>query len=1162
MKQRTKSIVCLALLLTLNTFQQIIAVPTLLYSTEFNGSLDGWESVDLAGGMSWEWSNDTYFYNYMEIQTDTRANGYALYDLLQNGYNEDPAQGALVSPTFDFSGVEDVIDLSFSHTAMGYWITATTLKVQVSTDNFESQIFDVWSSQLISWITVSGKVMVDLSAFAGESNVQIRFLYTGGTAFGWAIDDINIVTNNEPRLKTLTISGGQLLPEFNGAQLNYNVSVPNEVTEMTIQATPVSSSDNITGTGVKSLEEGNNVFQITVSNADNSVQKVYTVTVKRNRPALEVPFTEDFETGAPRWIQVNGTQVNQWYIGTATAASGQYSAYISNDGGVTNSYSDDYSISYLYADVYFTPHTDPATQIYELSFDWKGIGESSYDYLNIYLTDTDVEPVAGNYLNSYIFSYYCGYQQSYSWQKAVINLPDNTYNLYPGDVKRLVFMWINDSSVNGQPPIAIDNVSIRSVDPNEAKLVNLTVSSGRLSPDFSPETFNYTVNVPNEVDSITLNASPVRSVDKVSGVGAKNLNEGNNTFEIVVSNPTDSVQRVYTVTVKRLVPALRVPFTEDFETGAPLWTQVNGTQTNQWYIGTATAASGQYSAYISNDGGVTNSYSDNYSISYLYSDVYFTPHTDPANQVYELSFDWKGVGEYGCDYLCVYLTDTDVEPVAGYYLYSDIFSYYGGYQQSNSWQKATINLSYNAYNLYPGDVKRLVFMWINDSSFNGQPPIAIDNVSIRSVDPNEAKLANLTVNKGELSPYFSPETYSYTVSVRNEVNSITLNAWSMRSVDRVSGAGTKNLNAGDNTFEIVVSNPEGTVQNTYTILVKHLPPMFDVPFTETFEEPNNRWAFANEGQTNQWYIGTATAASGTYSAYISKDGGVTNNYSSTPSISYMSCVVYFTPGSDYSGYYQMSLDWKGFNSVDIYLTDMNMEPIEGKELWEIPGDFSYSYIGSIGSDPTWKNYVTNLWAYPGETKRLVFVWRNYSYYSVTQPPVAIDNLSIEYISTYDATLKNLTISPGSLSTVFTPQQFDYTADVDNSVDNIYIGAVPKNMNATVIGANQTYKLNTGSNTFNILVVSENNYSQNIYTVEVNRGATGVDNPTIETLKVYPNPTQGIVHVENADGQEIVLYDALGKWVTQTKENYIDLSTYPKGVYVLQVGGNTVRILKQ
>jgi len=1146
---------------TISTTIEIKSPETLPYSTEFNGSLDGWESISMVGNIDWEWSNERSFkdpyydHEYLEIKTTTRENGYAIYNLIQNVINlYDPVQGALVSPVFDFSDVENAIDFSFSHTAMAYEMP-TTLKNQASTDNFKSQIVDVWSSPLSSWNPVSGTVTTDLSNFAGESNVKVRFLYTGGIAFGWAVDDIKIVVNNEPRLKTLTVSEGQLSPEFNGAQSNYNVVVLNEIDNITIEATSVRPSDNVTGTGVKSLNEGNNVFQITVSNADNSAQKVYTVTVKRLGQALRVPFTEDFETGALSWTQVNGTQANQWHIGTATAATGQYSAYISNDGGATNSYTDNYGISYLYCDVYFTPHTNPAN-VYELDFDWKGVGESGYDYLNIYLIEPDVEPVAREYLYPYLFDYRL-YQQSTSWQKMTINLSDHVNNLQ-GKAKRLVFMWKNDDSVNGPPPIAIDNVSIRSVDLNEAKLASLTVSNGKLSPDFSSGTYNYTVIVPNEVNSITLNASPKRSVDIVSGTGVKSLNEGNNTFEIMVSNPENSVQRIYKVTVKRLGPALNVPFMEDFETGASHWTQVNGAQVNQWHIGTATSASGQYSAYISNDGGATNSYTDNRSISYLYSDVYFTPHTNPSN-IYELSFDWKSVGESCCDNLYVYLTEPDVEPVAGEYLYSYLFDY-RLYQQSTEWQKAKINLSYNSYNLHSGDVKRLVFMWINDSSVNGPPPIAIDNVSIRSVDPNEAKLASLTVSSGVLSPYFSSETFEYTVAVRNEVSNITLNASPMRSVDTVSGTGTKNLNEGDNVFEIVVSNPDKTVQNIYKVTVKRLPPMFEVPFTETFEEANRNWLFANEGQTNQWHIGTATAASGTHSAYISKDGGISNSSSSTSSISYMSCLVYFTPpvNYDYSGYYQISLDWKGNSdwSVSMYLTDVDYEPKAGQP-------FGYgSYLGSIGGSSTWKNFMKDLssWYYLGETRRLVFMWNND--YGVTQPPIAIDNLSIEHVFTNDATLKNLTVNPGSLTSAFDSNQFDYTVNVGSNVDKIRIDAVPNNRYATVIGANKEFNLNTGSNTFNILVVAENGYHQNTYSVRVNRGATGIDNPTVETLKVYPNPTQGMVYVENADGQEIELYNSLGKLLERTEESSIDLSVYPKGVYLLRVGENTVKVVKQ
>ena len=1172
MKQKLKTMLCLALLLALPAFQQTIAVPasttleidppkTLPYATEFDGSLDGWESVDIAGGIQWVWSNQQYLYDFWEIQTTTRENGYALYYLFQNGTSPEVAQGALLSPVFDFSGIDDAIDLSFSHTAIPYAWTTTTLKIQVSTNNFRSQIVDVWSSVFNDiWYSVPEVVTADLSAFAGESNVQVRFLYDGGIAYGWAIDDIKITINTEPRLKTLTVSDSQLSPEFSPILTNYIVKVPNEVSNITIQATPVRSSDSVTGTGVQALEVGNNVFQIIVSDADDGAQKVYTITVKRQGEVLRVPFTEDFETGAPSWTQINEGQVNQWHVGTATAASGQYSAYISTNGGLTNSYTDNYSVSYLYSDVYFTPHADPEVQIYELSFDWKGVGESCCDFLYVFLIDTDLEPVAGDYSYYYpsLFSYQLS-QQSNEWQKIIINMSDYSANQYQDNVKRLVFMWINDSSVNGPPPIAIDNVGIRSVDPNEAKLSNLSVNSGKLSPDFSRDIFNYTVNVLNDVTEITLDASTMRQEDTVTGTGTKSLEEGKNVFELLVSNPEGSVQRIYTVTVKRFGPTLSVPFTEDFETGAAYWTQVNGTQANQWHIGTATAASGQYSAYISHNGGLTNSYTDNYSISYLYSDIFFTPHDNPEIDIYELNFDWKGIGEVGCDYLYVFLTDVDMEPVAGeyFYYYPSLFAYQL-YQQSNEWQKITINMSAYSVNQYQDDVKRLVFMWMNDSSVNGPPPIAIDNVSIRSVDPREAKLADLTVSAGALSPYFSSNIFDYTVGVYNDVKSITLNASSMRSIDTVTGTGTKSLEEGNNPFEIVVSNPAGTEQNIYKVLVRRLPPMFEVPFTETFEEANRYWTFANEGQTNQWYIGTATAASGTHSVYISNDNGVSNRCALVTSVSYLSCIVYFS--GDYSVRHQLNFDWKGAGNVDIYLTDISPEPIAGKRPWEIP--WYYSSLGSInGNAPGWQHYQTDFWSYSGDTKQLVFYWNNGSS-NVVQPPIAIDNISIKTLSPYDATLSNLTVIPGNLSPTFDPAQFNYTVEVDRNIDKIWLEAVLNNPNATVIGANQAFNLNIGSNTFNVLVVAEDINYRNTYSVKVNRGTSSIDHPTAETLQVYPNPTQGLVYVENADGQEIKLYDALGNLVGQTRENYIDLSAYPNGMYLLRVAGSIVKVVKQ
>jgi hypothetical protein len=91
------------------------------------------------------------------------------------------------------------------------------------------------------------------------------------------------------------------------------------------------------------------------------------------------------------------------------------------------------------------------------------------------------------------------------------------------------------------------------------------------------------------------------------------------------------------------------------------WTVVNAAS-HQWVVGTATFASGANGAYISNDGGLTNSYSNTLSqTSHFYRDV-----TIPAGEsLIVLNFAYKGTGEGGWDRMLIYTTTTAVTPVAG-----------------------------------------------------------------------------------------------------------------------------------------------------------------------------------------------------------------------------------------------------------------------------------------------------------------------------------------------------------------------------------------------------------------------------------------------------------------------------------------------------------------
>ena len=103
------------------------------------------------------------------------------------------------------------------------------------------------------------------------------------------------------------------------------------------------------------------------------------------------------------------------------------------------------------------------------------------------------------------------------------------------------FMVLNDRS------LVANFTKIKSAD---ATLGSLTVSSGTLSPAFNANTTNYTVEVPNDVSSITIDAIANSSAATISGTGTKSIIVGNNTFNIVVT-AEDGTTKIYTIVINR-----------------------------------------------------------------------------------------------------------------------------------------------------------------------------------------------------------------------------------------------------------------------------------------------------------------------------------------------------------------------------------------------------------------------------------------------------------------------------------------------------------------------------------------------------------------------------------------------------------------------------------
>lgn len=90
---------------------------------------------------------------------------------------------------------------------------------------------------------------------------------------------------------------------------------------------------------------------------------------------------------------------------------------------------------------------------------------------------------------------------------------------------------------------------------SNAYLKSLTVGNYDLEPAFKKDTLEYNVEVENDIESITLNATRDDGNATVSGTGEKELVEGNNKFEIVVTaQKGNSLTYVINVYRKELDP--------------------------------------------------------------------------------------------------------------------------------------------------------------------------------------------------------------------------------------------------------------------------------------------------------------------------------------------------------------------------------------------------------------------------------------------------------------------------------------------------------------------------------------------------------------------------------------------------------------------------------
>ncbi|MDL2297391.1 cadherin-like beta sandwich domain-containing protein [Bacteroidales bacterium OttesenSCG-928-B11] len=115
-------------------------------------------------------------------------------------------------------------------------------------------------------------------------------------------------------LSDLTVSEGTLTPAFNPATLDYTVTVANDITQLTIEATANDAGATVVGDGLKdNLIVGSNPFAITVTAEDGTTELVYRVVVTRELYTITASVNGIGGTIEPEGIITLGHGESQTY---------------------------------------------------------------------------------------------------------------------------------------------------------------------------------------------------------------------------------------------------------------------------------------------------------------------------------------------------------------------------------------------------------------------------------------------------------------------------------------------------------------------------------------------------------------------------------------------------------------------------------------------------------------------------------------------------------------------------------------------------------------------------------------------------------------------------------------------------------------------------------
>jgi hypothetical protein len=146
----------------------------------------------------------------------------------------------------------------------------------------------------------------------------------------------------------------------------------------------------------------------------------------------------------------------------------------------------------------------------------------------------------------------------------------------------------------------------------------------------------------------------------------------------------------------------------------------------------------------------------------------------------------------------------------------------------------------------------------------------------------------------------------------------------------------------------------------------------------------------------------------------------------------------------------------------------------------------------------------------------------------------------------------------------TTQQFIATVSVQGGAAQTVTWQVTGGSTGTTISADGllTVAAAETATTLEVIATATADVSkQDKATVTVTKG-TAIAEISVESFNLSPNPTKGIVNINNTNGEVVKVYTINGLLLFKTNASVIDLSAYSSGVYFVKMGDKMGKVIKQ